>query len=122
LKFVAVPPDQVAKFVADLDSDQFAVRQKAVEALDEMGLAAESAASKILAGNLSLEQRQRLEQFLDRCRKETLRQLRVVETLDQIGTAQARQLLEAIAKGTPSPQVGQFAAAVLERYARAVGR
>jgi RNA polymerase sigma factor (sigma-70 family) len=117
LKFVAAPPDQVAKLVADLDSDQFPVRQEAIDALDEIGLAAMDAVTGILKVNLPLEQRQRLEQFLERCRKELFRQLRAIETLEQIATPAARQLLEAVAKSTANSQLRDTALAAQKRLA-----
>ena len=42
-------------FLADLDSDQFTVREKATRKLEEMGEAAESALRKVLASKPSLE-------------------------------------------------------------------
>jgi WD40 repeat protein len=122
LKLSVAPADDVAKLVADLDTKQFASRQKAIASLIEMSLAAESTVNKIMAGGLPLEQQQRLKPFLERCRLETLRQLRAVDVLDQIGTEQAKELLAALAKSSPSPQVSQFATAALERYAKAVAR
>jgi hypothetical protein len=43
---------------------------------------------------------------------------RAIDALEQIGTAEARQVLEALAKGAPNPQVTQAAAAALRRLAK----
>src|SRR5262249_21772899 len=103
--------------VADLDSASFAVRDKAARALGELGASAEGALRKALENHPTLEVRQRLEQILEKRGKDVLRQLRAVETLEHIGTAEARQVLEALAKGSPTPRVAQAAEAALQRLA-----
>jgi WD40 repeat protein len=114
----AAPPEQVAKLIAELDNQDFTVRDKAVRALEALGEAADAALRKALEGNTTLEVRQRLEQLLKKRSKDIIRQLRAIDALEQIGMADARLLLEALAKGATNPQVGQAAAGALRRLAK----
>jgi WD40 repeat protein len=113
----AAPADQVAKLIADFDSDRFAVRQEAVKALEQMGEPAEAALRKALESNAPLEVRQRIQQILEKGNKEIIRKLRAIETLEQIGNAEARQALEAFASCAPNPRVTEAANAALKRLA-----
>ncbi len=110
------PAEQAAKLIADLDSETFAVRQKAAKALDDLGEAAEAAVRKALGSNPALEVRERLEQFLKKRDTEVIRRLRAIEVLEQIGTAEARQVLDALAKGSTNPRVLEAAKAALDRH------
>jgi HEAT repeat protein len=110
--------DKVAKLVTDLDSKNYAVRQKAANALDDIGEAAEPALRKTLGGNIPLEVRQRIEQMLEKRDKEVIRKLRAIETLEHIGTAEARQVLQDLAKCAPNPKVAEAAAASLLRLGK----
>ena len=109
----------VAKLLSDLDSEQFAIRQSATKTLDDLGEVAESAVHKALEGNPSLETRKRLEQFLDKRKKEMIQKLRAIEALEQIGTSEARLILQTIAQGSPNPRVSQAASGALDRLAKA---
>jgi hypothetical protein len=108
---------QVAKLVAELDNKNYAVRQAATRALEDLGATAEAALYKILAGNPSLELRRRLEEILAKRHPEVIRQLRGIEALEQIGTPEARQALEVLAQVMPNPRLAQAAGAALERLA-----
>jgi RNA polymerase sigma factor (sigma-70 family) len=116
----AQPADakQVARLIADLDSKTFTVRDQAVRALEEMREAAEATLRTTLKGNLTLEVRQRLEQLLHKRDHEVVRQLRAIEVLEQIGTPEARPVLEALVKATPNPLVAEAAGAALQRLAK----
>ena len=118
LQVVPAPADQLAKMIADLDSDKFALRQQAAKALDDLGEAAEGAMRKSLEGNSSLEGRQRIEQFLQKRNKDAIRKLRALDAVEQIGTSAARQVLVAVAKTSPNPRVSEAANAALERLAK----
>ncbi len=59
------PLGRIPKIVADLDSPQFEVREKASEELDKLGPTAEGALRKVLEGNPSQEVRRRISQRLD---------------------------------------------------------
>ena len=112
------PAEQVAKLITDLDSDTFTKRQQAAKALDDLGEAAEGAVRHALAGNPALELRQRLEQLMQKRNVEVIRKLRAIEVLEQIGTAEARELLDSLAKGSPNPRVLDAAKAALARQAK----
>jgi hypothetical protein len=110
--------DQVAKMLADLESERFAVRQKAVQALSDLGESAEAALRKTLDGNVTLEVRQRVEQILKNRQKDVLRKVRAIEALEQIGNTEARDVLLALANGTPNPRIADAASAALQRLTK----
>ena len=107
--------EQTAKLIADLDNEQFRVRQQAIKGLDELGEAAEGAAHKALEGNPTLEARRRLESFLEKRKKEVFRKLRAVEVLEQVGTPDAPNLLQALMQEASNPRVVEAASAALQR-------
>jgi hypothetical protein len=111
------PADKVTKLVADLDSDRFAVRQEAGQALEKMGESAEGFLRKVLDQNPTLEVRQRLSPILKKREKEAVRKLRAIEVLEQIGTPKARQVLEALSVGAANPLAQEAARAALKRLA-----
>src|SRR5262249_16604732 len=90
--------------LGELDNERFEVRQAALKGLEQLGELAEPSLRKALRGQPSAEVRLRAEQLLARIAgafttPEQLRQLRAVETLEHLGTAEARALLEALAPG-----------------------
>jgi hypothetical protein len=70
-----------------------------------------------LAANPSLEIRRRLEQILANAdtTPESLQQVRALETLEHIGTAAARQTIEALSKGYAEARLTREAVASLSR-------
>jgi WD domain, G-beta repeat len=120
-------PKQLAQLVADLDADEFQVRQKAHRKLEELGAVAEAALHKGLEGRPSLELRKRLEQLLELVEEqkrqkqmrvfsgEALRGVRAVVVLEKIGTPEARQILETLAAGGRESRLTQEAQAALYR-------
>jgi hypothetical protein len=116
---------KVAPLLADLDSDSFAVREKASAGLVGLGYRAAGPLKKALAGKPSLETRRRIECILAVLEKEkrpadVRRPVRAVELLERIGTPAARQLLAALAKGdaeAPQTQMARLALARLTREA-----
>jgi RNA polymerase sigma factor (sigma-70 family) len=114
--FVArAAPDQVAKLIAELDSENFAARQKVQQSLSDMSAAAERAVRKALEGQITLEVRQRLQQILEKCDKDAIRTLRAVEVLEQAGTAESRQVLQALSEQSANPRVAAAARAAIQR-------
>jgi WD40 repeat protein len=112
-----VAPEAVAKHIADLDSDRLAVRQAAAAALVNMGDTVEKLLRTALDGDASLEVRQRLEQVIQQRSKNAIPTLRAIEVLEHIGTAEADELLRALANGAPDSLVGKAASAACQRLA-----
>jgi hypothetical protein len=100
----AVASNRLTSLIADLESDQFAVRDRAALELEELAELAEPALRQMLDGKPSLEARRRGEQLVEKLRGplragERLRALRAVEVLEHASTAQARKLLMCLAAG-----------------------
>jgi hypothetical protein len=120
----AVDEQRLARLIADLDSDRFAVRESAeaeLEALEETALAA---CRKALEGKLSAEVRRRLEALVEKASPTSstrLRPQRALEALELIGSPEARQLLEALARGQPEARRTQDTKAALQRLSRRAG-
>jgi WD40 repeat protein len=110
---------RVGPSIADLDSQQFAVRRKAFEDLERLGDTAEPALRKALAGHPSTERRRRIEHLLAKLKGtvpgEPLRVLRAVEVLERIGGEEAYQALKQLADGVPEARQTREAKAALER-------
>jgi WD40 repeat protein len=112
-------PKQLATSLADLDSERFDKRDQAARQLEKMEGARE-AVQQALAGKPSLEMRHRLEKILKKLDtlpwdEEIMRSLRAVQVLEQIGTPEALQVLEALAAGTPGAGLTKEARAALDR-------
>jgi RNA polymerase sigma factor (sigma-70 family) len=119
----AADPQRLRRLLADLDSEQFAIREKAQGELVQLGDLAEPALRQTLANNPSLEMRQRVQATLERLRApvtqpQLLQALRAVAVLEDIGTSQARRLLEQLTKGAPQSRLTREAKASLERLER----
>jgi RNA polymerase sigma factor (sigma-70 family) len=124
---VARPDEKrLAKLLADLDSQQFEVRDAAQAELAKVGETALPACRAALQAATSLELRRRLEGLMDQFAAETskpsperLRLLRSVEVLEMAGTAECRTLLQQLADGAPGAQLTEEAQTNLQRLARA---
>jgi WD40 repeat protein len=111
---------EVAGWVADLDNATYGKRQAAMTGLEKLGNSAEVALQGVLAGKPSLEARRRAEMLLGKLKEvplsaDDLRELRAVEVLEYIGTAEAQQLLETLTRGAPGARLTQEARAALDR-------
>ncbi len=112
----------IERLVADLDSDTFAVREKATKELRKLGELAEPVLRKALATPPSPEMRRRLQELFDEVAQhqrhpstDLLRQLRAIEVLERIGTPEARRLLETLAAGAAGARQTREASAALQR-------
>jgi WD40 repeat protein len=123
----ARPADEkrLAGLIADLDSSDFTVREKASKGLEALGEAAVGACRKALQGQPSAEARRRLERVIELESQERrtpspagLRALRALEVLELAGTPEARQLLEKWAGGAAEARLSEEAKSSLERLAR----
>jgi WD40 repeat protein len=113
-------PKHVAALIDCLDDPRFAVRERATAELRALGKLADPSLRRALERKLPLEARRRIERLWEdvegqRPPMETVRALRCVEVLERVGTAEARELLRALAAGEP-------AAEVTRQAERAVGR
>lgn len=118
-----VDAQRIAQMIADLDSDTFAVREKATRELEEIADYAEPALRKALADKPSLELRHRVEPIVEKVENwpasspTTLRDWRALEVLEHLGTPAARQLLQKLADGAPEARLTREAKAILQRLA-----
>jgi hypothetical protein len=106
---------RIARLIQALDGDDFQGREKATQALAKLGEAVEPALRRALEGKPSAEARRRLERLLAGLSSERLRTERALEALELSRLAEARQVLEALAKGNPEARRTQGAKAALER-------
>ncbi len=118
-----VAAKEIERWLAGLDSERFAERQRAAVELQKHADQAEAALRRFLAGQPTLEARHRAEQALARLQgpvtdPEQLRSLRALEVLEFIGTAEARDLLRKLAGGAPNARATREAAASLRRLNR----
>jgi hypothetical protein len=114
----ATDPKRLSRLLADLDSDHFAVRQKATKELEGLAEQAELALRQKLTEKIPLEMRKRLEQLLAKLEVpagEQLRVLRAIEVLEHIATKEAKQLLSTLAEGASASRLTQDARAALGR-------
>lgn len=114
-----------ARHLADLDSNDFATRERAAAALANMGRPAEESLKRALDDKPSPEARKRLEQLLKNLEEgvlsaEEVRAERGVEVLEQIGTPEARKVLQHLADGAPEAVPTEDAKQALERRAKRV--
>jgi hypothetical protein len=113
----------IAHLVADLDSDDFKVRERATRELAKEGEAARMALCDVLDARPSPEARRRAEELLVKMGETSLpavilREVRAVEALEQIGNAEATDLLWRLAKGAPEARLTREAKAALDRLAK----
>jgi dipeptidyl aminopeptidase/acylaminoacyl peptidase len=116
----------IERLLADLDSDEFARREKATAELAKLGEAAAAALRKVLEGKPSLEVRRRADAILRKLlgqalSPEQVRQLRAVEALEHAGTPEARRLLEVLSRGAVEAPLTRAAKAALGRLVRRDG-
>jgi hypothetical protein len=126
LKPTAVPDGEaLAGWIAALDGEDFAERQKAAMSLRTVGPTAGPALREALAANPSAEVKRQVEALLadlDQARPtgDDLRAVRAVEVLEMIGTAEARELLTALAGGAPGAPATEAARASLARRGKSL--
>jgi hypothetical protein len=114
--------ERVARWLADLDAKEFAVREKATRELAKGSDVVERAVHRALVGKPSLEVRQRLEQIQEKradARQRRWRELMAVEVLVRLGTTEAQQVLARLAKGHGDAPLTQQVKAALESLTEA---
>jgi RNA polymerase sigma factor (sigma-70 family) len=124
LRPAPVPTDaDLDRLVGQLDAEAFADREKASAELEQFGPNAVAGVKDRLTRVASEEIRKRLTRFLARYdgpdpSPYQVRCVRGVGVLEAIGSAEAKQLLESLAKGAPEANLTREAKAALERLAR----
>jgi len=106
--------------LADLDSNDFTVRDRAMKSLTGLERSAIPALKQAQEGKLSLEVGKRVEQLLTdadspTASPERVRDLRALAILEQIGTAEARDTIKKVAGGAPEARLTHEAKAALFR-------
>jgi hypothetical protein len=115
-------PKEAAALIDDLDSSTYAVREKAMQKLAQLE-SARPALEEALANSPPLEVRRRIELVLAKLPdipwdSVLLQDRRAVAALEQIGTAEARQLLQSIAEGVSEARLTKAARESLDRLAK----
>jgi hypothetical protein len=121
------PDERYRRLMAALEDDRYAAREAAAKELAALEFKAEAGLVAALEGKPSLEFRKRAEGLLAPLRKlplpqETVRHVRAVQVLEQIGSPEARQVLAALAGGGPGARLTREAKASLERLALRTGK
>jgi dipeptidyl aminopeptidase/acylaminoacyl peptidase len=120
VKPAAFDDKRVAKLIANLDSEEFALREQASDELARWGKAAESALQRALENSPSLEVKQRAEALLEKLERsvaspEVCRQVRAVAVLEYINTRESRELLTRLAGGAEGDRRTQEAKGSMRR-------
>lgn len=121
----SVDQPRVAKLIIQLDDDDAAVREKATEELKILGKAAESAMRQALEKTPSAEVDFRLKLLLSHMSSDaprTIHLIRAIEVLENMGTPEARKLLEQLAGEPSKEQIKNEAKASLERLSQREGK
>jgi hypothetical protein len=116
----AAPAERVRQLIAGLDAAAFDTRERATADLTRLGGAADDPLRAALKGDLSAEQRRRVEDVLGRRRlsepdPDRLRGLRCVEVLERSGSAPARAVLADLAAGAGGARLTREATAAFRR-------
>jgi hypothetical protein len=116
----ALDPKRIQRLLADLDSDEFAVRDAASKALDGLDEQAKPYLGETLKSAKSLEFRARVKRILEQQQRaaitsEQLRQIRGVMVLELIADSASKNLLKRWAGGPVGARLTMEASAALER-------
>jgi WD40 repeat protein len=128
LRPVTPDPARMRQLIAELDHDDFNLREKAAETLRDLGPPAEPALRQALAQSQSPEVQARAKKVLDAIAiplarsRELLRNLRVIRVVEGIGTAEAAGALEAFGRTAPETREGRAAGAAAGRLRKAGAR
>jgi WD40 repeat protein len=116
------PPEQLARLLADLDSEAFEQREKAARELEKVADRIRPDLERLRQAP-SAELRRRVAELLDEkngspLTADGLRSLRAVAVLEHVSTTAARDVLRRLAEGVPEARLTREAKASLERLAR----
>jgi hypothetical protein len=116
----AAPTARLARLIAELDSG-LEQRRRAEAELQRLGERAEPALRRALAEGPPLGPRQRLERLLALStapRAGLLRELRALEVLEWIGSAEARRMIQGLAEGAPGASLTREAGSAGQRLSK----
>jgi hypothetical protein len=123
LQPVKVDAPRIRRLIADLDSEQFTVRDAAFGELEKMDDGAHAVLRLELPKTTSLEKRRRIQSLLSMRwivrSQEKLRQIRAVMVLEQVGNEEARRVLGKLANSASEARQTREAKAALERLSEA---
>ncbi|HEX5270460.1 MAG TPA: hypothetical protein VFW33_08240, partial [Gemmataceae bacterium] len=116
----AADPRQIERLIARLDDDDFEKREAASKELANLGPQAEKALRQAVKDPPSAEAARRIKELLKRIEDGSvsagrLREARALEVLEAVGTAEARKVLEELARGAADAALTQEAKASLSR-------
>ena len=114
----------LGRLIADLDSEDFATREKAHVAIAALREGAATELRKAMKGQPSAEVTRHLEALLADLAPlsgKRLCEVRGVAILEYAATPKARAALESLAKGAPEARLTQDAKAALERLTKRAG-
>jgi WD40 repeat protein len=115
-------PGELARLMADLGGNEFAVRERASDQLEAFGDAVAPTLTRAVRTAKDAEVRKRAAHLLWLVRRSPsphlLRQLRALEVLERAGIREARQVLRSLAAGAAEARLTQEARAALQRLAR----
>ncbi len=113
---------RVEKLIAQMDDDQFAVREQASQDVSDLGEGVDPFLRLALADTDSAEVRHRIRRLLSDLSGKPLvvdpnqqRALRAIQVLEEVGDEQAREVLERLATGEPAARMTQEAKSALAR-------
>jgi WD40 repeat protein len=117
----------VERLLAELDSDDFAVRDRAGAELEKLGDQAEPALRKVLEDKPSVEVRSRVTKLLSkfgdpRTRPDGIWSLRALAVLERANTSEAREAVEGLASAKSADWLTREAEAVWRRMDRKTER
>ncbi len=111
---------KVEKLIAQMDDDQFAVREQASQEISELGEGVDPFLRLALEDADSAEVRHRIRRLLSDLSGKPLvvdpnqqRALRAIQVLEEVGDDQAREVLERLAAGEPAARMTQEAKSAL---------
>jgi RNA polymerase sigma factor (sigma-70 family) len=116
-----VAPKMIARWLADLDDEDFDVRERASGELARLGKSIEAELRKTRTTTKSPEVGKRLDALLkdlDDGSNETVRMRRALAVLELAGTPETRKVLERLAREGPSDELRQQSRQALDRLSR----
>jgi WD40 repeat protein len=109
----------IPKLIGELDSDDFAVRERAAKELEKLGQAAFPALRKALAeGSAEVQRQAGLLLDVRHLSAEEVRMMRAIEVLQLVGTAEVRPALEKLTGGAAEAPVTREAVSALRCLAK----